>query len=516
MKKKINVILTSFLFISIFNTQALAKNLRSKGTIKKVQNQVEFKNEVSPWEKLIVNQVIFPVTSIRTGVNSKVEIMFYDGSITRVGSRTFFTLLKKQNRAIKVQMGRVWFNVRKKSQGLKIYSPNAVAAITGTEGFVEFSGNVEQENNIYIVKEGDNLSNISRKLLGNKAPKTEINNYIQELVSLNTELIKNKNLVYTGEKLITKKTTKINLAKSDAYFALGLIEGSSNVSKAGKNGEETGKVQKVKEGELLTLKGDNFVIKNLDSAFPKGMIPVKGGSFQMGGDGESDEKPIHTVDISTCLIGKYEVTQADYKSLMKKNPSTFVGDKLPVENVSWWDAIKYCNKKSLQEKLPIAYNEKTGELLDINGKTTKDITDVVGYRLPTEAEWEYTAKGGYKSANYKYSGSNSIDDVAWYGYEIADKTTHPIGSKKPNELGIFDMSGNVAEWAYDTYISDAYKKTKSNNPYFNSTNSDDYRVYRGGSWDSIEKNQYIFNRSGYLPEYKSNNIGFRIAKNLSF
>lgn len=516
MKKKINITLTSLLFISAFNPQAFAENLRNKGVIKKVKNQVEFKNEVSPWEKLLVNQVIFPVTSIKTGVNSKVEIMFSDGSITRVGSKSFFTLLNKQNRAIKVQMGKVWFNVKKKSHGLKIYSPNAIASITGTEGFVEFEGNVEQENNIYIVKEGDNLSDISRKLLGNNPTEIEINTYIKELVSLNTELIKNKNLVYTGEKLVTQKTTKINLAKSDAYFALGLIEGSSNVSKSGKNGEEIGKVQKVKEGELLTLKGNNFVIKDLDSAFPKGMVPVKGGSFQMGGDGENDEKPIHKVDINTFLIGKYEVTQADYKTLMGKNPSNFVGEKLPVENVSWWDAIKYCNKKSLQEKLPVAYNEKTGELLDINGKPTKDITEVVGYRLLTEAEWEYTAKGGYKSANYKYSGSNSIDAVAWYGYGLADKTTHQVGSKKPNEIGIFDMTGNVSEWTYDTYISDAYKKTKSNNPYFSSTNLDDYRSYRGGSWDSIEKNQYVFNRSGYLPEYKSNNIGFRIAKNLSF
>ncbi|MFN4150713.1 MAG: formylglycine-generating enzyme family protein, partial [Candidatus Sericytochromatia bacterium] len=248
---------------------------------------------------------------------------------------------------------------------------------------------------------------------------------------------------------------------------------------------------------------------------PKGMIEIKGGSFKMGGDGESDEKPIHNVDLNSFYIGKYEVTQSEYKSIMGKNPSSFLGDNLPVENISWWDAIKYCNKKSLSEKLPVAYNETNGQLLDSNGNITSDITKVVGYRLPTEAEWEYASRGGNKSKGYKYSGSNLSEEVSWYGYEKIDKKTHPIGTKKSNELGLFDMSGNVSEWVYDTYISDAYRKIKDNkNPYFTSLKPTDYRVYRGGSWNYIEMHQSVFNRSGYIPEYKGENIGLRIARSI--
>jgi formylglycine-generating enzyme required for sulfatase activity len=518
-KKTTLVILGSMLFTYSLNSNALAENPKHKAVIKKVKNQVEFKYEDNSWEPVKINQIIFPVTSIKTGPSSRAEIMFSDGTITRVGSKTFFTLIDKQNRAVNVQSGSIWFNVKKKSHGLKIYSSSAMASITGTEGFVEFSGNMSQENEIYIVKTGDTLTNISRKFIGKNATGVEIKKFIEEILVLNPNLVKNKNLVYQGDKLVINKTTKINLDKSDSSFSLGLIEGTSDVFKTSENGEPTGDVQKVKEGELLTLKGGNFSVQNLDSLLktPKDMVVVRGGSFQMGGNGESDEKPIHEVNISSFYIGKYEVTQAEYKSIMGVNSSNFIGDELPVENVSWWDAIKYCNKKSLSEKLPVAYNENTGELLDIDGNVTKDITEVIGYRLPTEAEWEYASKGANKSGNYTYSGSNSIQDVAWYGYEESDKTTHKVGAKNPNEIGVFDMSGNVSEWVYDSYVSDAYKNNTNNtNPYFTLTKPDSYRVFRGGSWDYIDMYHRVFTRSGYIPEHKAENIGFRIAKNISF
>ncbi len=520
-KKTIAFTLANLLFICNINYVALSKNIRDKAVVKKVKNNVQFKDELNLWNQLQIDQTLFPVTTIRTGSNSKTEIMFSDGTITRIGSRTSFILLDKKNRTVTVQSGKIWFNVIKKSYGLKIISPSAIASITGTEGFVDFSGDLEQENKIYTVKSGDTLLGIARKSLGTKSTITERNNFIKSILDLNPNLVKNKNLVYKGDKLIINKTINIRPDKSDSSFSLGLIEGSSDVFKSDKNGESIGEAQKVKEGELLVLKGGKFSVQDLYGTLeiPKGMVVVRGGSFQMGGDGESDEKPVHEVIVRSFYIATNEVTQQEYKSITGSNPSNFIGDNLPVENVSWWDSIKYCNKKSLNEKLPIAYNEKTGELLDAEGNITKDITQVVGYRLPTEAEWEYSAKGGNKSGNYIYSGDNSIESVGWYGYERSDKTTHAVGSKNPNEIGIFDMSGNVSEWVFDSYVSDTYKKTNKNNnvnPYFSSIKLDSPRVYRGGSWDYNNLYQRVFTRSGTNPNYKRENIGFRIAKNISF
>ncbi|MFN8672050.1 MAG: SUMF1/EgtB/PvdO family nonheme iron enzyme [Candidatus Sericytochromatia bacterium] len=517
MKKHLVIFFSTLLSLQLLNTNVIAAPSKQKATIKKIKNKVEYKYEETSWESAKINQEIIPVTSIRTGTLSNAEIMFPDGTITRIGSKTSFTFLDKNNRAVKVQFGKVWFNVKKKSNGLKIYSSRAVAAITGTEGFVEFEGNVEDE--VYIVKKDDNLSLLAEKFLGKTAKSEDKNNFIKKILELNPKVIKDKNLIYENEKLVINKNSVIKTANKngkESSFALGLIEGTTDVFKAGNNGEPVGDVQKVKEGQLLKLQGDNFSIAKLDSAFPKNMVPIKGGTFKMGGEGEIDEKPIHSVNINTFLISKYEVTQSEYQDLMDKNPSNFKGNDLPVEKVSWWDAIKYCNAKSKKENFPIAYDEKTGNLLDSNGKFTKDITEVVGYRLPTEAEWEYAAKGGYKSNNYNYSGSNNIEEVSWFGYDLAEKTTHPVGNKKANELGLFDMSGNVSEWVYDAYIPDAYKKGKNNNPYFEPTKLENYRTYRGGSWDAVEKHQTVFGRTGYLPDHKSNNIGFRIAKNLSF
>lgn len=520
-KKTTQVTLAAILLSQLLNSEVLAENSRHKAIIKKIKNQVEFKYDANTWNQAKLNQVIIPVTSIRTGPASRAEIMFSDGTATRVGSSAFFTFLDKQNRAVNVQSGKVWFNVKKKSYGLKIYSANAVALITGTEGFVDFSGSIKQENETYTVKTGDTLTKIAKTFLGDKATGAEAKSFIQEILDLNPIIIKNRNLVYPGDKIIIKKTTNITLDKSDSSFSLGLIEGTSDVYKADSKGELSGEAQKVKEGEVLTLKGGNFSRKNISDMLniPKDMVIVQGSSFQMGGNGESDEKPVHDVNIGSFYLSKYEVTQSDYKSLMGNNPSRFTGDNLPVETVSWWDAIKYCNKKSLEEKLPIAYNETTGELLDADGKPTKDIAEVIGYRLPTEAEWEYATKGANKSQNYLFSGSNNPESVAWFGYDASGNTTHAIGSKTSNEIGLFDMSGNVSEWVSDSYISDAYNKINSNNntnPYFAPLKPDAHRVYRGGSWDYLEMYQRVFTRSGTDPNYKGENIGFRIAKNITF
>jgi len=212
------------------------------------------------------------------------------------------------------------------------------------------------------------------------------------------------------------------------------------------------------------------------------MVAVQGGSFKMGSNDSDDEKPIHTVTVNDFYIGKYEVTQAQWKAIMGNNPSYFKGNNLPVENVSWNDIQEFIQK--------------------LNAKTGKN------YRLPTEAEWEYAARGGAKSRGYKYSGSNSLGGVAWYNSNSNSKT-HSVGQKQANELGIYDMSGNVWEWCSDWYDSKYYKKSPAFNPQGPSSGS--IRVFRGGSWDYFESFSRVAYRSDFYPGFRYFIIGFRLA-----
>ncbi len=213
------------------------------------------------------------------------------------------------------------------------------------------------------------------------------------------------------------------------------------------------------------------------------MIAVKGGTFTMGGtseqgsDAESNEKPTHSVTLSDYYIGKFEVTQKLWKAVMGSNPSYFKGDNLPVENVSWNDAQEFIRK----------LNQQTGQ----------------NFRLPTEAEWEYAARGGNKSRGYKYSGSNSIDDVAWYTSNSGSKT-HQVGTKSPNELGIYNMSGNVWEWCLDWYGN--YSSASQTDPMGPGSGSG--RVFRGGSWGT---NCRVSDRNYSTPGRRGSGLGFRVV-----
>ena len=186
------------------------------------------------------------------------------------------------------------------------------------------------------------------------------------------------------------------------------------------------------------------------------MIKVEGGTFQMGSydrEAYDDEKPVHSVTLSDYYIGETEVTQELWEAVMGSNPSRLKDSTKPVENVSWNDCQEFIKK--------------------LNGLTGKN------FRLPTEAEWEYAARGGNKSKGYKYSGSNNIDDVAWYG-DNSSREPHPVGTKSPNELGIYDMSGNVWEWCSDWYGENYYSSSSQTNP--TGPTSGSYRVLRGGNW----------------------------------
>ena len=219
------------------------------------------------------------------------------------------------------------------------------------------------------------------------------------------------------------------------------------------------------------------------------MIPVEGGTFQMGNNDAYDrEKPVHQVTLSSFSIGETEVTQELWQAVMGSNPSYFKGSKLPVEWVSWNDCQTFVTK-----------------LNQLTGKT---------FRLPTEAEWEYAARGGTKSNGYTYSGSNTIGDVAWYtvnsydlGSSSPDYGTHEVATKVPNELGIYDMSGNVEEWCQDWFGD--YSSGSQTNPTGPSSGSG--RVLRGGSWYDYAGGCRVSNRNLITPTSTGYDLGFRLA-----
>ena len=249
------------------------------------------------------------------------------------------------------------------------------------------------------------------------------------------------------------------------------------------------------------LVGDNIRFK-ITAAFTEGgvnytetvngvkieMVFVKGGSFTMGctseqgSDCDDDEKPSHSVTLSDYYIGKYEVTQGQWKAVMGNNPAYDygVGDQYPVYYVSWIDIQGYLSK--------------------LNSLTGKK------YALPTEAQWEYAARGGNKSKAYRYSGSNDIDAVAWYTSNSGSKT-HAAGGKQSNELGIYDMSGNVYVWCSDWYGD--YSSSSQTNPKGPSSGS--YRVFRGGGWSGHAQYCRSANRNRSTPVSRSNYLGLRLV-----
>ncbi|WP_337583248.1 formylglycine-generating enzyme family protein [Prevotellamassilia timonensis] len=210
------------------------------------------------------------------------------------------------------------------------------------------------------------------------------------------------------------------------------------------------------------------------------MMYVSGGTFIMGGDESSDQTPTHSVTLSSYYICKYEVTQALWRAVMGSNPSKFKGDNLPVEQVSWNDCQTFINR----------LNSYTGR----------------NFRLPTEAEWEFAARGGNYSRHYKYSGSNYIGDVAWYTDNSGNRT-HPVGTKQANELGLYDMSGNVWEWCSDWYGS--YSSYSQSNP--TGATSGFGRVERGGNWCGLARYCCSSHRSYYAPGNSFDDLGLRLV-----
>lgn len=215
------------------------------------------------------------------------------------------------------------------------------------------------------------------------------------------------------------------------------------------------------------------------------MVRVDGGTFMMGTDEKSveiyeGERPSHQVTLSSYYIGRTEVSQALWKAVMGSNPSKVKGNNMPVETVSWNDCQEFISKLNI-----------------LTGET---------FSLPTEAQWEFAARGGNKSHDYKYSGSDNIDDVAWCAGH-GTYCLHGIGLKQPNELGLYDMSGNVVEWCLDRYAS--YSSSPQTNPIGSS--EDSKYVFRGGSWNGTERYCRVTYRYYIRPDYRFGDYGLRLA-----
>ncbi|MCQ2316172.1 MAG: formylglycine-generating enzyme family protein [Bacteroidales bacterium] len=288
---------------------------------------------------------------------------------------------------------------------------------------------------------------------------------------MNTYDAEGKKLNTTKEVVAVSQEIAANL--SDQMMATMSSSGNETFTMSS-SGNETFTMSS-SGNETLTVNGVSFE-----------MVYVEGGTFTMGAtseqesDADRDEKPTHSVTLSDYYIGKFEVTQKLWEAVMGTNPSIWKAFDHPVECVSWNDAMEFCV-----------------ELSRMTGRR---------FTLPTEAQWEYAARGGKKSTNAKYSGSSSAANVAWYVGNSGSKT-HAVGTKSPNELGIYDMSGNVWEWCLDRKGS--YSSASQTDPMGPSSGSN--RVLRGGSWNNFARGCRVSHRSNFAPGYSSFNSGFRLV-----
>lgn len=293
--------------------------------------------------------------------------------------------------------------------------------------------------------------------------------------------------------LLKPKDSEMLMTRCQIYKNKGLIEEAKQDAERGIE-----LATKERKSDMLTafgkLQDELSGIKDTDETpidIPVGketfrMVKVKGGVFTMGATSEQGDKayirefPVHSVLLDDFCIGETVVTQGLWKAVMGDNPSRFKGDDLPVEQVSWEDAQEFVKR----------LNHKTGRT----------------FRLPTEAEWEYAARGGKKSRGYKYSGSDNIDEVAWYK-DNSGQRTHPVKEKKANELGLYDMSGNVWEWCQDWFGE--YSGDAQFNPQGPSSGAD--RVRRGGGWRSLARSCRVSSRSNYALAHHYSGLGFRLV-----
>ena len=396
------------------------------------------------------------------------QVVFKEYGIEKVSAKTTYNLSVLLPQASQPQTQKLTIN----------YSP-ATATVLIDSKFYKGSGRVEAmlpvgSHDYIIAADGYETAEGSVKLTAN-APRTVNENLIASVQQSTVQQSNNVQQTMAQQTSVNQSTIQQSNNVQSSAATQSTSSSSSSVSGAAV--------------ETITVNGVSF-----------NMVRVDGGTFMMGcedGDAEKNEKPVHEVTLSSYSIGETEVTQALWQAVMGKNPSNFKGDNLPVESMTWKDCQEFIE--------------------NLNSLTGKR------FRLPTEAEWEYAARGGSKSHGYKYSGSDSIDDVAWFWENSGDSRlsgeyksrvvsknncrTHPVKSKQSNELGLYDMSGNVWEWCHER-LGD-YPSTPQTNP-MGASGVFHPRLIRGGSYFCKMNDCRSSNRYG-MGMYRSVDLGLRLA-----
>ena len=381
-------------------------------------------------------------------------------------------------------------------------------AITGSEDYAAYNVNIDEIKTLIKTRGLSDRSPVDiTNIIREKNPKV---NYV---VFSKISIIEHSNYRNDYTVMITSEFFSTFTKMSERAYEVKMKSSMDAIPAACKeliegllreplNAEPTGKPHKDQTSQAphypVQSQTQQYYVEDAGCGLNMKMIYVEGGTFQMGAtpeqgsDADSDEKPVHSVTLEGYYIAECEVTQEQWQKIMgttiyqqrdkaNRDKTYGAGPNYPMYYVSWHEAQKFC-----------------GILSEITGKT---------YMLPTEAQWEYAARGGNKSKGYKYSGSPYVEAVAWY-YSNSGSTNHPVkGKKKANELGLYDMSGSVYEWCYDWY--GAYSSSSQSNP--TGASSGQYRVLRGGSWGSDASRCRVSNRGDNTPTLRYDNNGFRVV-----
>ncbi len=405
--------------------------------------------------------IIFEDDRICTKEESGAVLGLEDMSTYVIKPESIIIIHSEDNHISKFEMiaGGILANIKKMIEGKSIEyeMSNCVAGIKGTIVALEETG---KESRVYVL--------VGKASVKNKKTGKETVLQPGQMVTMKG---KTSNVAtFNIEQMAKKYGCPMSEIKNHYTNKQAPKYNMSDICKPQKSNDNSGKKKTVKR---CKVKGVEFL-----------MVKVGGGTFTMGEQGKannSNQKPAHKVTLSTYYIGETEVTQELWEAVMGNNPSHFKGAKLPVENVSWDDCQQFIAK----------LNKLTGRK----------------FRLPTEAEWEFAARGGKASKGYKHSGSNNPDNVAWHEGN-SNNTTHNVATKASNELGIYDMSGNVWEWCQDWFGN--YSSAAQTNPKGPSSGTD--HLNRGGAW--CHNSQFatvVFRGTAGKPDRKVNNLGFRLV-----